>query len=109
MLPSRLPAFISDNYDCHEWKHASAILTQDFPAEWQDILDLLTGFRLRKSWIVAGGGNKTRLAAHIDGFLAARGWVEKQFQTAIEVDGIRADSPTHKIDCFKNQVALEIE
>jgi hypothetical protein len=109
MLTKRLPEFIQRNYECHEWKHASAILSQDFPSEWQDILDLLTTFRLRKSWIATGGGNKSKLSAFIDGFLAERGWVEKQFRTAIEVDGARLDSPTHKIDCFKNAVALEIE
>lgn len=109
MLQSRLPDFVANNYECHEWKHASAILTQDFPQEWADLLALLTAFRLRKSWIVSGGGNKTKLAAWVDGFLSRRGWVEKQFQTAIEVDGVRADSPTHKIDCFKNGIALEIE
>lgn len=109
MLKSRLPSFIVDNYECHEWKHASAILTQDFPSEWQDLVDLLTSFRLRKSWILSGGGNKSRLSADIDGFLARRGWVEKQFRTAIEVDGMRLDSPTHKVDCFKNGIALEIE
>jgi hypothetical protein len=109
MLQSRLPKFISDHYECYEWKHASAILTQDFPSEWADLIDLLTAFRLRKSWIIEGGGNKTRLSTFIDGFLSKRGWVEKQFQTAIEVDGTRLDSPTHKIDCFKNGVALEIE
>jgi hypothetical protein len=109
MLQTRLPGFILENYECHEWKHASAILSQDFPSEWKDLLDLLTQFRLRKSWITAGGGNKTKLSAHIDGFLAARGWVEKQFQTAIEVDGVRSASPTHKVDCFKNGIALEIE
>jgi hypothetical protein len=48
MLPSRLPKFIAQNYECHEWKHASAILSQDFPGEWQDLLDLLAGFRLRR-------------------------------------------------------------
>jgi hypothetical protein len=109
MLQSRLPRFVVDNYECHEWRHASAILTQDFPSEWQDLTDLLTRFRLRKSWITSGGGNKSRLSADIDGFLAGRGWVEKQFRTAIEVDGLRLDSPTHKVDCFKNEVALEIE
>jgi hypothetical protein len=109
MLNSRLPAFILNNYECHEWKHASAILSQDFPSEWQDLLDLLLTFRLRKSWIATGGGNKSKLSGFIDGFLAKRGWLEKQFQTAIEVDGTRLDSPTHKIDCFKNEVALEIE
>lgn len=109
MLLSRLPRFVADNYECHEWKHASAIMTQDFPDEWADLVALLTAFRLRRSWIVSGGGNKTRLAAWVDGFLSKRGWVEKQFQTAIEVDGRRMDSPTHKVDCFKNGIALEIE
>lgn len=109
MLLNRLPAFVRDNYECYEWKHASAILSQDFPAEWQDIVDLLVSFRLYKSWIETGGGNKSQLAKYIDRFLAQRGWVEKQFQTAIEVDGHRLDSPTHKVDCFKNAVALELE
>ncbi len=109
MLHSRIPAFIRDSYECYEWKHASAILCQDFPDEWQDILDLLNSFRLKKSWISTAGGNKSKLSGFIDGFLSKRGWVEKQFQTAIEVDGARLDSPTHKIDCFKNAVALEIE
>lgn len=109
MLISRLPQFVNDHYECHEWKHASAILSQDFPDEWQDLLDLLCTFRLKKSWIAQGGGNKTRLAGFIDNFLTERGWQEKQFQTAIEVDGARLDSPTHKIDCYKNGIALEIE
>ena len=109
MLRSRLPKFVADSYECHEWRHASAILSQDFPQEWQDLLDVLTVFRLQKSWITTGGGNKSQLSAFIDGHLFQRGWVEKQFQTAFEVDGARLDSPTHKVDCFKNGVALEIE
>jgi hypothetical protein len=109
MLNARLPRFILDHYECHEWKHATAILTQDFPSEWSDLVDLLTSFRLRKSWITKGGGNKSELSSFVDSYLGKRGWVEKQFQTAIEVDGVRLASPTHKIDCFKNGVALEIE
>lgn len=109
MLRSRLPQFVADSYECHEWRHASAILSQDFPQEWQDLLDMLTVFRLQKSWITTGGGNKSQLSAFIDAHLFQRGWVEKQFQTAFEVDGTRLDSPTHKVDCFKNGVALEIE
>lgn len=72
-------------------------------------MDLLSAFRLHKSWIETGGGNKSQLAKYIYHFMAQRGWVEKQFQTAIEVDGHRMDSPTHKVDCFKNAVALELE
>ncbi len=109
MLIDRLPRFVRDNYEFHEWKHASAILSQDFPAEWGDLLALLQDLRLRKSWISVGGGNKSKLAIYVDDFLVRRGWVEKQFQTAIEVDGKRLDSPTHKVDCYKNGVALEVE
>lgn len=109
MLTERLSPFVRENYEHYEWKHASAILSQDFPDEWADLMALLEAFRLRRSWIAVGGGNKTRLAAFVDDFLGLRGWVEKQFQTAIEVDGQRLDSPTHKVDCFKNGVALEVE
>ena len=109
MLIDRLPQFVRDNYEFHEWKHASAILSQDFPAEWLDLLSLLQDLRLRKSWIAVGGGNKSKLAIYVDKFLVQRGWLEKQFQTAIEVDGNRLDSPTHKVDCYKNGIALEVE
>lgn len=109
MLKERLTPFIRDHYECYEWKHASAILTQDFPAEWADLVDVLTALRIKRSWVTSGGGNKSQISTFIDGFLSKRGWVEKQFQTAIVVDDVRLDSPTHKIDCFKNGVALEIE
>jgi hypothetical protein len=104
-----LPAMIRDNYEIHEWKHACAILASDFPHEWQDIVDLLSQFRLCKSWITVGGGRKSAVADAIDSFLFARGWREKEFFTSVKVDQTEMESPTHKIDCYKNRVALEIE
>ena len=108
-LRNRLPAFISDRYEVHEWRHASAILAHDFPDEWRDIVDVLTAFRLRREWIEVGGGNKSRVSAFIDGALARRGWSERQFRTGIVVDDSLTESPTHKVDCFKNGIGLEIE
>lgn len=58
MLDQRLPEFVRQNYEAYEWKHASAILVQDFPEEWQEVMDLLTEFRLRRSWITTPGGRK---------------------------------------------------
>jgi len=40
-----LPEFIRNNYEVHEWKHACAILNNDFPVEWRDIIEVLTSFR----------------------------------------------------------------
>ena len=37
------------------------------------------------------------------------GWRERDFKTQILVDERAIDSPTHKVDCFKNGIALEIE
>ena len=64
---------------------------------------------LKKSWITVGGGRKSKVAEHIDGFLYDRDWEEKQFLTQIKVDAATRDAPTHKVDCFKNRVAVEIE
>ncbi len=104
-----LSPFIRAHYEVHEWKHACAILKQDFPTEWDDLCQLLEAFRLRKSWLTVGGGRKSQVSESIDSFLYARGWQEKQFDTRIMVDGATSLSPTHKIDCFKNRVAIEIE
>jgi Restriction endonuclease BglII len=104
-----LPNFIREHYEVHEWKHACAILKSDFASEWQDICEVFTEFRLKRSWIAVGGGSKSNISRSIDSSLYARGWSEKQFATEILVDGVRSESPTHQIDCFKNRVALEIE
>ena len=104
-----LPPSIRISYEVHEWKHACAILQKDFPAEWGDLVSLLEGFRFRKSWITVGGGGKSKVSQAIDRYLLKRGWVEKEFSTSVQVDDHVMDSPTHKVDCYKNRVALEIE
>lgn len=104
-----LSEFIRSNYEVHEWKHACAILKEDFPNEWTDVTILLERFRLNRSWILEGGGRKSKVASDIDEFLFDRGWEEKAFETRVVVDDRSMRSPTHKIDCFRNRVALEIE
>lgn len=104
-----LDSFIQQHYETHEWRHASAILASDFPRELADIQAVLKGFRLLRSQVVAAGGSKSEIAGSIDGALAQRGWAEKKFETQIRVDDHTMDTPTHKVDCFKNRVALEIE
>ena len=104
-----LPKKLRDTYEVYEWKHACAILKNDFPAEWKDIIELLSDFRLCKSWITEAGGRKSKVSDAIDHFLYKRGWEEKEFATSVKVDERVMDSPTHKVDCFKNGIALEIE
>lgn len=109
MSINQIPPELRQLYEVYEWKHACAILATDFPAEWADILDVLSRFRLRRSWLEVGGGRKSKVSEWIDSELYQRGWEEKQFSTQVVVDEVVLDSPTHKVDCFKNRVALEIE
>lgn len=104
-----LPTFIKENYVVKEWRHACSILEHDFPSEWTDIVDVLMRFRIAKSDITKAGGSKSPVPEMLDREFSAKGWVEKGFSTAIEVDAQRLETPTHAVDCFKNGVALEIE
>ena len=105
-----LPKTIQDHFEIYEWRHATAILETDFPSEWADLCAVLPKFRLCNSYIVKGGGNKSDISKWFDQNLnQARGWIEKEFDTSVVVDGVKTDSPTHSVDCFKNRVALEIE
>lgn len=109
MALSDLPEFIRQNYEIHEWRHASAVLRTDFRAEWDDIVAVLTELRVRKTHIAVGGGGKSKVAGDIDKAFTALGWRERKFATQIRVDDAVIDSPTHKVDCFKNGIGVEIE
>ncbi|RQU26924.1 restriction endonuclease [Burkholderia cenocepacia] len=109
MSLASLPAFIHQNYEVMEWNHASAILHSDFHSEWTDICEVLQGFRLLVSDILDAGGNRSSIAASLDSAFYARGWQEKHFDTRILVDDMQVRTPTHKVDCFKNHIGLEVE
>src|SRR5437870_3239053 len=57
-LKGRLPEDILKSYECHQWKHAAAILATDFPEELKDIVQVLRTVKLRKSFMTEKGGGK---------------------------------------------------
>ncbi len=109
MSINNLPAFLVDHYEIYEIKHAIAILSNDFPDEYNDIVEILTGFRLYKSHVTSPGGRKSPIAKSLDSEFYARNWEEKVFHTKTVVDTIDHENPTHGIDCYRNRVALEVE
>ncbi|PEJ52815.1 BglII/BstYI family type II restriction endonuclease [Bacillus wiedmannii] len=104
-----LPHSIRDNYEVHEWKHACAILKEDFPQEWDEIIEVLSKFQLKESQIIIGGGRKSNVAGSIDSKFEILEWEEKKFTIETNIDGSIIQSETHKLDCFRNRVGLEIE
>lgn len=104
-----VPTDIRDSYEVHEWRNAAGVLSTAHPNEWQDVIAVLRDFQFYRSQILQGGGRKSVIAQRIDSFLNERDWKERKFATKIRVDQDERDSPTHKVDCFKGKVGLEIE
>jgi len=104
-----VPTDLRQLYHVHEWRNAAGILKTACPAEWADILAVLREFRLLESEIRAQGGNRSLISRRLDSAFYSRGWQEKGFATAILIDDRRFESPTHRVDCFKGRVALEVE
>lgn len=104
-----IPPDIADLYEIHEWRNAVGVLQTACPSEWADIQSALRAFRLYRSEILKAGGRRSSIVERLERPLKDTNWVEKKFATAIVVDGVQRDSPTHSVDCFKGRVALEVE
>lgn len=104
-----LPQYIRDNYQITTLNNPLAILKGVYPQEWNDLIELLERFTLNEYDIITPGGSKTPIARKLDGFLYDRGWIEAGFDIQFSVNGEVAKLPTHKVDCFKNRIGIEIE
>ena len=70
------PSYFEEKYFIQEWRHAIAILKSDYPTQFQEIVDVLSAFELRKSNMIAGGGGKSKISGYIDNQLYNLGWQE---------------------------------
>ncbi len=104
-----LPPSVLDKFEVAEKHHAASILQTDFAVEWDDLTAMLSAFTLRRSDIETPGGSQSKISASIDAFFYERGWNEHDFKIRVEADGVTKLSPTHKVDYFKNRVAIETE
>src|SRR5262245_28589677 len=104
-----VPEDIRALYHVREWRNAAGVLSTACAEEWQDLLSILRDFRLLSSHILTAGGRLSLTSKRLDDAFSARGWREKKFSTRIVVDEQPYESPTHKVDCFKGRVAVEVE
>lgn len=100
---------LQDKYVIHEEFHGISILKNEFPEEYNHLYEVLNDFQLYRSEVVPPGGGKSLVSNRIDNDFYNRGFEEKQFQIQIIIDGVPNDTPTHKIDYFKNRVGIELE
>jgi len=104
-----VPGDVEERFEIHEARNGLAVLAAARPAEWRDILTVLRSFQLLERDVRAPGGQKTLIAQQLDSHFYRLGWTERKFDTRIVVDDHEHVAPTHKVDCFKNKVAVEVE
>lgn len=104
-----VPQDIRDRYHVKEWRNAAGVLATACPEEWDDLLTVLRGFTLLQSEVLKKGGRHSPVAQRMDRAFYRLGWKEKRFDTAISIDNREYASPTHKVDCFKGKVGVEVE
>lgn len=107
--PGLMPDDLARKYEVHNWRNAVQILAGSYPVEWEDIIEVLGAFVLRKTDVTAPGRGKSQISIALDAAFTDRGWREREVATKFTVDGVERDSRSHRIDCLKSAVGLEVE
>lgn len=68
-----------------EVRNAAAILASTNPAEWAELMQVLTSLKLTDQDILDDGGNKSDLAARVDECFRELGWREGRVDTLIKL------------------------
>ena len=96
-------------FDVYEYRHAGTILRHDYPMEFQELDELLSGLFINHEDILAAGGGMSPIGHKINSELKGQGWTEKSLTISTTVDGAERVSNTHKVDYLKSRVAAELE
>jgi hypothetical protein len=119
-LPEVLPAIARDHWSFMESNSASAIIKAVCPAEWADIVDVLSTYRLDPNSWLKKGGNRGDIAEQIDDEFGRRDWREARLdlQTRGLLIGRKGEDlgelpvveqEGYLVDNYKNRIVLDVE
>jgi Restriction endonuclease BglII len=120
------PKKLLKRYELREVRNASAVLANTNPAEFTELIDVLSRFALTKGDILTAGGNEGDIAKRLNGDFRDLGWREGRHDTKITsalslmpYKPAGEKRPTlvekevfnegYKVDNVKGGVALDVE
>ncbi|MDB5243718.1 MAG: hypothetical protein JWP57_4344 [Spirosoma sp.] len=104
-----IPDDIQEKYEIHDYRHAAAILANEYPEEFEQICIALREFRLTIEDIKKKGGNESDIPKKISSILRPLGWEEGKLSAKTVVNDTELNVETHKIDYVKERVAFDLE
>jgi CRISPR-associated protein Csd2 len=113
-----IPNDFQELYEVHDFKHAAAILANEFPEEYKEICDSLMSFRFNVQDIIESGGNESHIPKLFSELLRPKGWNEKNLSAELKVYEVMGKVQelkstiyhgSHKVDYLKGRVAFDLE
>lgn len=114
-----IPSDLADLYEVHDFKHAAAILSKEFPNEFAEICEALRTFRFTIDDIQVSGGNESNIPKLFSDILRPMGWKEKNLEAELNVYEVKGKREkelkstfshgSHKVDYLKGRVAFDLE
>jgi hypothetical protein len=114
-----IPEELSKLYEVYDYKHAAAILSQEFPVEFGEICNALLKFRFNREDILKSGGNESHIPKLFSEILRPMGWNEKNLEAELNIFEIKGKKSkelkrsihhgSHKVDYLKGRVAFDLE
>ena len=118
--PNVLPAAARDHWGFMETNSAAAVMKAVCPDEWNEVVEVLSNYRLEPRYWLRAGGNRGDIAEQIDTEFHNRGWRETRLDLSttgllFSKDGERiGELPEiyqegYLVDNFKNRIVLDVE
>ena len=118
--PTILPPAARDHWRFMETNSACAVMKAVCPAEWADIVEVLSTYRLNPQDWLKPGGNRCDIAEQIDNIFHARGWRETRLDLSthgllFSKDDVKVGEldPIYQkgylVDNFKGRIVLDVE
>lgn len=114
-----IPKDISALYEIYDYKHAAAILSKEFPNEFEELCMALRGFRFTTTDLTNAGGNESHIPKIFSSQLKPLGWNDKNLTAELNVYELKGKDDkelkssiyhgSHKVDFLKGRVAFDLE
>ena len=113
---------LRDKFEIYSYRSAAAILAQNFPVQFSQIVSALEAFEITTSMIRCPGGSKGPIAKYVDSLFPEQDWKETRITADLHVrllpgkgngtlkEYVRSGYlDGHRIDFLSSKVALDLE
>ena len=102
-----------DGYEIYYTRFADSIIKDHFQDAIDELEDVLSGFYIKESQIIEGGGGLSSITQTLGNKLKDKGWEKENIESAHHVGGKVLTSESHEVDHYKSfqegNLGLEIE